>query len=81
MKQIKGVISHWTYDGVTVSGVCEFHVDQLSELSLSAIISDRIVKSHVLRTSRVLAIEHCAGYAICETQNSLYLLVNKETRC
>lgn len=75
MKPFKGVISGWHRDGDVICGRCEYHADA-EPLSAGAILTNGVVKDYGISTSRVEKIEERGSFAICETKNSFYVLVD-----
>lgn len=76
-KPFKGVISNWWREDLgdceIVNGICEWHRDQ--EAFALHTPRDPIAQHLEMHTSRVVKIDNRGAYAICETKNSIYVLV------
>jgi hypothetical protein len=68
-KPFKGVISRWQKVGNRVAGMCEQHVD-------APCIRTGIAVGYEIITSAIVKIEDRGSFAICETRNSIYVLVS-----
>jgi hypothetical protein len=77
MKPFKGVIRDWRYVEGHILGTCAYHTEAVP-LDMDAMLNDRIVEGHEMHTSPVVTLENRDGYAICETKNSIYVLVDPQ---
>lgn len=75
MKPFKGVLRDWYRDGGVVIGSCAYHQDMRDGLDTDALLNDRIVRDLPMHTSEVLSIDDRGTYSICETRNSVYVLI------
>lgn len=74
-KPFKGVIRQWYRDGDVICGICEYHKDS-EALSASAMLRNAVVPDYGVHTSRVENIEDRGSFSICETKNSIYILID-----
>ena len=75
MKPFNGVISGWYRDVDVICGKCQWHADALEQISVTAMLNNLIVRGHDMHTSRIEKIEDRGVFAMCETKNSFYILV------
>ena len=75
-KPFKGVISDWYRDGKVILGRCLWHREMFDQVTAQAIMQDAPVRYQEIHTSAVEKVSDRGTFAICETRNSYYVLIN-----
>lgn len=78
MKEFKGVISGWHRDGDVIVGKCAYHRDAV-EMSAMAVVHNMVVQGHPMHTSKVHHFIDHGTFALCETKNSFYVLIEPDS--
>lgn len=74
MKPFKGVIKDWYRDCGAVSGVCAYRVEA-EPMSAHAVLHNGIVVGERMHTSYVVKLLDFDTFAVLETRNSYYILI------
>lgn len=80
MKPMKGVIKDWWWAEDRVRGVAAFHLDSVPIQAALATPESPIVEGLEMVTSAVESMDKKDGFTVCETANSLYILLGDPVR-
>lgn len=70
-KPFMGVISKWYWAGNHITGMCDYYSDK-EKSQYNGIVAGR-----TMHTSYVHGIKHFGSFSICETANSVYVLLDE----
>lgn len=75
-KPFKGVISRWCDVGGRIVGEASYHVDAVGvREALFSPDPGKIAEDYEMMTSEIVKMEKRSKFTICETRNSIYVLL------